>query len=105
MRAVYFSLSGVANKVVPVDNYVPEFKVMIEVVANGTITYGVEETYDDIYDLTVTPLWSNSETAAMNPGAVATARGVQSNPCRAYRFSTTAGAGSINVKLIQQGTQ
>ena len=104
MRPIYFTTVNGDAKVVPLDIYIqPPFQVMIECEVVGAATYGVETTRDNIFDPTVTPIWTASDVAALNPGAVATQRGYQTTPCRALRFSQTAGAGGVKCKVIQQG--
>ena len=104
MLPSYFTLTNGQSKIIPVDIYTaPPFQVALEAEVVTAATFGVEVTKDNIFDPTVTPSWSNTDVAGLNPGASATARGTQTTPVRAFRFSMTAGAGSLKCKLWQQG--
>ena len=103
MRPIYFTLTNGQSQIVPLDIYLTPFQVSIECEVVTAATYGVETTRDNVQDPTVTPLWSNSDVAALNPGAVATQRGVQTTPVTALRVSMTAGAGSLKVRIVQSG--
>ena len=103
MRPIYFGplVSG-DTRIIPMDQRVPPpFQTMIQVTVTGTVTYGVEVTNNNLFDPSVTPAWRNSDTAALNPGATATQRGLQTTPVTGIRITVTAGTGSI-VSMVQQ---
>lgn len=105
MRPVYFGpLVNGDIRIIPMDQRVPPpFQTMIQVTVTGAATYGVEVTNDNLFDPAVTPTWRNSDTAALNPGATATQRGLQTTPVTGVRVSMTAGAGSIAIMVQQMG--
>lgn len=102
-RPIYFTITGVGVQIVPLDVYLTPFQVSIECEVVTAATYGVETTRDNVQDPAVTPLWSNSDVAALNPGAVATQRGVQTTPVTALRVNVTVGGGSLKVRIVESG--
>lgn len=106
MRPIRFNLATNTSQIVPLDQRAaPPFQVEIECEVVTAATYGVEATLDDVQDPTVTPLWFPVDAVGLAAGATTTQRGLQTTPCTALRVSKSAGAGSINVTIFQQGTK
>lgn len=82
----------------PVDRAQNPFNASVSVVVNGTVTYDVEHTFDDIFNSAVTPVAFKHATLVAQ-----TANG-NSNyafPVRAVRLNNTAGTGTTSLTWIQ----
>lgn len=99
MRPQIFSKSGIGTSAwIPLDYKQAPFNVGFGVVVNGTITYDIEHTFDDVFDPTVTPTAFKHSTLT----AQTTSKdGNYSAPIRAIRVNNTAGTGSTTVTLLQ----
>lgn len=99
MRPQIFSLTGTGTSAwIPLDYKQSPFNVGFGVVVNGTITYDIEHTFDDVFDPAVTP------TAFKNSALTAQTINKDGNyvvPIRAIRINNTAGTGSTTVTLLQ----
>lgn len=83
---------------IPLDYKQSPFNVGFGVVVNGTITYDIEHTFDDVFDSAVTP------TAFKHSTIVAQTTNKDSNyafPIRAVRINNTAGTGTTTLTLLQ----
>ena len=104
MRPITVSVTGVGNSpTIPMDFRAQVFNVGIQVIVSGTITYNVQVTFDDIYNLAVVPNWTT--LAAPFTAATANAVGALTNPVRAMRLNTSAGTGTATMTLIQTSGQ
>lgn len=82
----------------PVDFVQNPFNASVSVVVNGTVTYDVEHTFDDVFDVTVTP------TVFKHASLVSQTANGNSNyafPIRAVRLNITAGTGSAALTWMQ----
>lgn len=99
MRPQNFSLTGTGTSAwIPLDYKQSPFNVGFGVVVNGTITYDIEHTFDDVFDSSVTP------TAFKHASLTAQTTNKDGNyafPIRAIRINNTAGTGSTTVTLLQ----
>lgn len=99
MRPQNFSLTGTGTSAwIPLDYKQSPFNVGFGVVVNGTITYDIEHTFDDVLDSSVTP------TAFKHASLTAQTTNKDGNyafPIRAIRINNTAGTGSTTVTLLQ----
>lgn len=107
MRPTYTTLTGVANgAVIPMNTYASPFNVGFGVSVTGTITYKVQHTFDDIYSSTFnasTATWFEHPTTG-SAGLSTATDGNYAFPVNAIRIITTAGTGSVTLKLIQAGS-
>ena len=99
MRPQIFSLTGTGTSAwIPLDYKQSPFNVGFGVVVNGTVTYDIEHTIDDVFDSAVTP------TAFKTTALTAQTTNKDGNyvvPIRAVRINNTAGTGSTTVTLLQ----
>ncbi len=107
-----------ASEPIPLDQYVPGFNVMIStVLKSGAANWTVQYTFDNVFDKyaptdtnypgqpagdpsTIT-WWDDADITA----ASANAKGSLVNPVKAVRLVTNSGTGSVEMAVIQQGTQ
>lgn len=83
---------------VPVDYRQQVLNVGMGIVINGTVTYDIEHTYDNVMDATV------SATAFKHPTLTAQTTNKDGNyitPIRAVRINVTAGTGSVTMTVLQ----
>ena len=99
MRPQNFSLTGTGTSAwIPLDYKQSPFNVGFGVVVNGTITYDIEHTFDEVFDSTVTPIaFKHSSLVAQTTNK----DGNYAFPIRAIRINNTAGTGSTSVTLLQ----
>ena len=99
MRPQIFSQAGVGTSAwIPLDYKQSPFNVGFGAVTNGTVTYDIEHTFDDVFDSSITP------TAFKHATLVAQNTNKDGNyivPIRAIRVNVTAGTGSATVTLLQ----
>lgn len=99
MRPQIFSITGTGQTAwIPLDYKQSPFNVGFGVVVNGTVTYDIEHTFDDVFDSAVTP------TAFKHSVLTAQTTNKDGNyivPIRAIRINNTAGTGSTTVTLLQ----
>lgn len=99
MRPIVFTKSSTGTSAwIPLDYKQSPFNVGFGVVVNGTVTYDIEHTFDDVFDSAVTP------TAFKHATLVAQTTNKDGNyivPIRAIRINNTAGTGSTTVTLLQ----
>lgn len=82
------------------DNQANMFAIGIGCVVSGTVTYTVQHTFDDPFDLSVNPTWFDQPAAGIN-AKTANADGNYQFPVREIRVNATAGTGSVAMTLIQ----
>ena len=99
MRTHIFSITVTGQTAwIPLDYKQSPFNVGFGVVVNGTVTYDIEHTFDDVFDPAVTP------TAFKHSVLTAQTTNKDGNyivPIRAIRINNTAGTGSTTVTLLQ----
>lgn len=82
----------------PVDFAQQVVNIGLGVVVNGTITYDIEHTFDDVFDPAVTPVAFKHATLVAQ---TANKDGSYVAPIRALRINNTAGTGSTTLTIIQ----
>jgi hypothetical protein len=99
MRPQVISITGTGTTAwIPVDYKQSPFNVGLGVVVNGTITYNIEHTFDDVFNTAVTP------TAFIHSVLTAQTTNKDGNyafPVRAIRVNNTAGTGSTTLTILQ----
>lgn len=96
--------SPASSPVVPLDLYLTPFNVTLQCIVNGVATYSVEWTNDDVFSPTFDPNTANWFAAAANlTGATTNQVGTLQAPVTAVRVRTTAGAGSVSMRVTQAG--
>ena len=99
MRPQIFSQTGVGTSAwIPLDYKQSPFNVGFGVVTNGTVTYDIEHTFDDVFDSTVTP------TAFKHGTLTAQTTNKDGNyafPIRAIRINNTSGTGTTTLTILQ----
>jgi hypothetical protein len=83
---------------IPLDYKQSPFNIGLAVVVNGTITYDIEHTFDDVFDSTITP------TAFKHSTLVSQTTNKDGNyafPIRAIRLNNTAGTGDTTLTILQ----
>lgn len=99
MRPQIFSCTGTGTSAwIPLDYKQSPFNVGFGIVVNGTITYDIEHTFDDVFDTTVTPTAFKHATLTAQ---TTNKDGSYIVPIRAIRINNTAGTGSTTVTLLQ----
>ena len=99
MRPQIFSLTGTGTSAwIPLDYKQSPFNVGFGIVVDGTITYDIEHTFDDVFDTTVTPTAFKHATLTAQ---TTNKDGSYIVPIRAIRINNTAGTGSTTVTLLQ----
>ena len=99
MRPQVISLTGTGQSAwIPLDFKQNPFNIGLGAVVNGTITFDIEHTFDDVYDPTVTP--TAFKYTAMSTKSANT-DGNYMFPIRAIRINNTAGTGSTTLTILQ----
>lgn len=99
MRPQVFSVTGTGTSAwIPVDYKQAPFNVSFGVVVNGTVTYDIEHTFDDVRVAGVTPTAFKHATVTAQ---TANKDGNYSAPVMAVRINNTAGTGTTTVTLLQ----
>lgn len=96
--------SPASSPVVPLDIYLKPFEVTMQCVITGVVTYSVEWTNDDVFSPTFDPNTANWFAAAANLTAATTSQVGSLTSCvTGVRVRTTAGAGSVAMRITQAG--
>ena len=99
MRPQVISITGTGTTGwIPLDYKQNPFNIGLGIVVNGTITYDIEHTFDDVFDASITP------TAFKHSTLVAQTTNKDGNyafPVRAIRINNTAGTGSTTLTILQ----
>lgn len=99
MRPSVVSKTGVGQTaVVPVDYLQSRFAVSAAGVVNGTVTFNIEHTYDDVLNPAVTPTWF---APAADSGKTANHDKGFTSPVRGIRGNVTAGTGTLTLTVLQ----
>lgn len=103
MRSTIVTVAAVATSAaIPVDRwqrggFANNMGLSVEI--TGTLTAKVQFTLDDVFDVTVTPVWFDHATLT---GLTASTAGAQLVPCRAIRLNVTAfTSGSASLVVLQ----
>jgi hypothetical protein len=117
--AIEVGTNGVGASVpVPLDQYVPDFTVMLAVILkSGAANFTVQYTFDDVFtkyapynalypgspagDPTTITWWNHADITAQ----AANAKGSLVEPVKAVRLLTNSGTGELEFQIIQGGTQ
>ena len=103
MRPIVLSKTGTgASSVAAMDTYRNPFNVGIGVVSpDGSTTYSIQHTFDNVLNSSATPTWFDH---------VSTATPVSGNinlnyafPATAIRINVTGGTGTVTATIIQAG--
>lgn len=102
MRPVYVTVSAPGTSAwVPMDAAQNPFNASVGCTITGSPTYGVEYTYDDIFDAAVTPVaWP---LAAIPAGTLVNKDAQLVAPVRAVRLNVTVAAGASVKMAVLQG--
>lgn len=99
MRPQVISITGTGTtEWIPLDYKQSPFNVSVAAVVNGTVTYDIEHTFDEIFNTTVTP------TAFKHASITAQTANKDGNyafPVRAIRVNNTAGTGTTTLTILQ----
>jgi len=99
MRPTQVSITGTGTtNWIPVDYKQNPFNIGLGIVVNGTITYDIEHTFDDVLAAGVTP------TAFKHVSLTAQTTNKDGNyafPIRAIRINNTAGTGTTTLTILQ----
>jgi hypothetical protein len=99
MRPTTISLTDVGTSAwVPVDYRQAPFEVSLGVVVNGTITYTIEHTFDNVLQAGVTPTAFPHATLASQS---ANKDGTYTAPVMAIRINNTVGTGTTTLTILQ----
>ena len=99
MRPQVIMQSGTGSTAwIPLDYKQNPFNIGLGIVVNGTITYDIEHTFDDVFDATITPVaFKHSSLTAQTTNK----DGNYAFPVRAIRVNNTAGTGSTTLTILQ----
>lgn len=99
MRPQVIMQSGTGSTAwIPLDYKQSPFNIGLAVVVNGTITYDIEHTFDDVFDPAVTPTAFKHSTLVAQ---TANKDGNYAFPIRAIRLNNTAGTGDTTLTILQ----
>jgi len=98
MRPTVVTKSGTGTSAwIPLDYRQAPFNVGLGCVVNGTITYDIEHTFDDIYTVPSPVPFVHSTLTAQT----ANKDGFYNFPVRAIRINNTLGTGSTTLTILQ----
>lgn len=108
MRPVYLQTSDASGEeqitdVCPPDIYLNPFNISLRADVDGTVEYTVEWTNDDVFDPDFDPATAQWTAVAGMTAANADANATLISPVRGIRLRQTAGAGSVNLAIVQSG--
>ena len=99
MRPQVISITGTGTTAwIPLDYKQNPFNIGLGIVVNGTITYDIEHTFDDVFAQDTTP------TAFKHSSLTAQTTNKDGNyafPIRAIRINNTAGTGTTTLTILQ----
>jgi hypothetical protein len=100
MRPKKITVTGTGQSAwIPVDYKQDPCNIGLAGTVSATATYGVEHTFDDIYDTAVTPI--AFPNATIPAGTTANKDGNIAFPVRAVRLNVAASTGSVSLTIIQ----
>jgi hypothetical protein len=105
MRPTSISQTGVGRptNVVIIDQHTAPANIALGCIVNGSVTYTVQHTYDDVFAPGFTAAgatWFNHSTLAAQ---TANADGNYAFPPRAISVNVTLGAGTVTLNVVQSG--
>ena len=86
----------------PLDQYTDASSDGIFTLVNGTVSYALEVTPDDIFNPAVTPV-AFALGAPFAAGALANAAGALPYAAKAIRVNQASGAGTVTLKVVVRG--
>ena len=99
MRPQVISITGTGTTAwIPLDYKQNPFNIGLGIVVNGTITYDIEHTFDNVFAQDTTP------TAFKHSSLTAQTTNKDGNyafPIRAIRINNTAGTGTTTLTILQ----
>lgn len=99
MRPQVISITGTGTTAwIPLDYKQNPFNIGLGIVVNGTITYDIEHTFDNVLDSSVTPTAFKHSTLVAQ---TANKDGNYAFPVQAIRVNNTAGTGSTTLTILQ----
>lgn len=99
MRPQVISITGTGTTAwIPLDYKQNPFNIGLGIVVNGTITYDIEHTFDDVFNASVTPTAFKHSTLVAQ---TANKDGNYAFPVRAVRVNNTTGTGSTTLTILQ----
>lgn len=99
MRPQVIKLTGTGTTAwIPVDYKQSPFNIGFGVVVNGTVTFDIEHTFDDVFDSSVTPVAFKHVTVI---NKTTNTDGNYIAPIRAMRINNTAGTGGTTLTILQ----
>ena len=93
---------GTTTSSVAVMDYMGRPEVSLQLDVTGTATCTVQQTLDDPFDSTITPVWFDHPDANL-VGATTDKQGNYAFIPRAIRLRQTAGNGSAKLTIVQAG--
>lgn len=98
MRPQTLSITGTGTTAwIPLDYKQNPFNVGFGVVVNGTVTYDIEHTFDDILSGASATAFKHSSLTAQTTNK----DGNYAFPIRAIRINNTAGTGTTTITILQ----
>lgn len=103
MRPTRVTQSGAGNSSpVVVDTY-GRAQIGIQVVVTGTFNYTVQQTFDNLFDSSITPTWSDFPDPNI-VGATTSQTSMCNTPPMALRLVGNSGAGSAVMTVLSSAT-
>lgn len=104
MRPVTYSITGTGvSGVYAPDHYVSPFNVALSALVDGTVTYTVQYTFDDVFAKTFVPTSANWVDHPSLTNKNTTLDSNIAYPVRGIRLNVTAGTGTTRLTIIQAG--
>ena len=104
MKAIVLTATGVqATPVAATNANVSPFNIGFGVAVNGSVTYTVQHTFDDVYASGFAPAsatWYNHPSVQ---GQTISMDGNYAFPVRGIRVNITSGTGSVTATILQAG--
>lgn len=99
MRPQTISITGVGTSAwVPVDRVQTPFNVSLSCVVNGTVTYDIQHTFDNVLEAGTSPTAFTHSTIT---GKTANTDGNYAFPVCAVRINISAGTGTVTLTILQ----
>lgn len=103
MRPSRVTQTGVGNSVpIPLDTY-GRAQSLLQAVVTGTVTYTLQETADNVFDLSITPTWFDIPDPNVQLATTSQQSAVNQPPA-AVRVSVSAGTGSVLLTVLSSAT-
>jgi hypothetical protein len=105
MRPTQVTVTNVGvSQPVPMDQNLTPFNVGLgAVITNGTPTYTVQHTFDNVFDSAYNPATGNWFNQPDMTAQITNADGNYAFPVSAIRLNVTAGTGTVALRIMQAG--